>query len=197
MIYQEAHDHLGWGSGVSGVYYASYGWPDPDPPPTSPLAAGGSASVGGGGDGSVEAGSKRRSKLANRQRKPARDRDGGFVTPKGLPGSGTNSTLFNLVKPFEFAGAADAGPFSFLSIDPTPGTFVIFPSWLRHSADVHIGPSRRISVPFNIQITVEQGEVQMSGGIDPAMFGIDMSGPSELDVRIPDDHCGGHPFCKS
>lgn len=85
-IYQGPHEHMGWGTGISGVYYAAMGW---------------SARNGSGAE------------------------DGRFVPPTFEK----KSTKFNVMKPIRFAGldsGSNVSPFE--SIDPTPGTLLLFPS---------------------------------------------------------------------
>lgn len=38
----------------------------------------------------------------------------------------------------------------YASIDPEPGTLIIFPAWLSHAVAPHLGNSHRISVSFNV-----------------------------------------------
>ena len=57
-----------------------------------------------------------------------------------------NATTIQLLRPSPFPGTLSAAA---LSIDPTNGTLLIFPTFLSHAADVHAGESNRISLAFN------------------------------------------------
>lgn len=145
-IYQGSHDHMGWKTGISGVYYATDGW-----------------STRNDAD------------------------DGGFVPTTG---EGRDATRFNIMKPFRFDGF-DSENNTFASVDPTPGTMLLFPSWLPHSADLHLGDEHRISVAFNVKI--ELGE--MNNDISGFEFGFGPPPPTLFPVYIAEQHCTVH-LCK-
>ena len=102
-----------------------------------------------------------------------------------------NATRFNIMKPFRFdgvsshahSGLTEAGV---ASIDPVPGTLLLFPSWLSHSADLHVGDETRISIAFNVKTKL--GRQQENDKQSPA-FGNGMPDPTELTVKIPERHC--------
>ena len=141
-IYQGSHDHMGWKTGISGVYYATDGW-----------------STREDGD------------------------DGGFITP-GDPNPNRVCSRFNIMKPFRFDGY-DSESNTFASIDPTPGTLLLFPSWLPHSADLHRGDEHRISIAFNVRLELGPEHTDING----FEFGIGPPPAKEFPVFVPDQHC--------
>lgn len=144
-IYQGSHDHMGWKSGISGVYYASDGW------------------------------STRND-----------DEDGGIIPPDAPHRA---ATRFNIMKPFRFDGVAPRtaeGTNKFLSVDPTPGTLLLFPSWLPHSADLHVGDEPRISIAFNVAVGRGEANDNVLPGFD---FGFGGPPPTAFPVFIPSDQC--------
>ena len=145
-IYSSPHEHMGWGTGISGVYYAQMGW----------ASRNGSA---------VE--------------------DGSFIAdPSAFL---KQSTKFNVMKPIQFAGLGDDnGGSPFEAIDPTPGTLLLFPSWLRHSAELHTGDEHRIVVAFNVEIDLGRSD-DGGGGTRPVAGG--RAGRTELPVFVPKAHC--------
>ena len=98
-INQLAHNHLVYGTSVTGVYYAASGWSD--------AAA-----------------------------KQAGER------------GGVNSTNLWLIRPTHLSSRLTA---TSMAVQPTPGTMLIFPTFLQHLADVHGGDEDRISVAFNAE----------------------------------------------
>ena len=159
--YHVRHDHMGWGSGISGVYYAASGW------------------------------SERRV-----------DEDGAFVNSTEHP----PSTKFNIVKPFRFDGTAGAAGTDaafesapIAAIDPMPGTLILFPSWLAHSADLHVGDGDRISVAFNVNVKLGAGKPAGGNkgpggdGTAGAVWGARGAGGAgrltEMPIFIPDAQC--------
>eukprot|EP00729_Bicosta_minor_P022625 gene22625-16733_t len=140
-IYQGPHEHMGWGTGISGVYYAAMGW---------------SARNGSGAE------------------------DGRFVPPTFKK----KSTKFNVMKPIRFAGldsGSNVSPFE--SIDPTPGTLLLFPSWLRHSAELHVGDEHRIVVAFNVEIDLGLGGREQKDHEERLRM---------LPILIPKDQCSAN-----
>jgi uncharacterized protein (TIGR02466 family) len=41
---------------------------------------------------------------------------------------------------------------NYLNIEPEPGHFVLFESWMRHEVPPHRGTQRRLSISFNYEL---------------------------------------------
>lgn len=136
--------------------------------------------------------SDRRLKLEADAQDPNSGRSlGGFLEA----GDTRNVTRFNIMKPFRFDGLASqrgSSEASVASIDPVPGTLLLFPSWLSHSADLHVGDEPRISIAFNVKTKL--GRDQHSQSRDRVFGGREMHMPdkpiaTELTIKIPEGHC--------
>ena len=70
---------------------------------------------------------------------------GVYYTTSGWS-SPASHTAIQLVRPVSMA--SKIGP-SMIAIKPKAGTLLMFPSYLLHAADVHLGDEQRISYAFN------------------------------------------------